>query len=211
MGERGWLERVRGLNRAWIRGNRRENLVSGLDHARLGGLNRIEFDGRSKNNTVELGEGAWLQQLRIRFVGNNSRVILGPDCCWKGYILVHGDGRTVRIGKQSTCIDTFIVCRDEDVTIGSHCMFSREIEIRSTDVHAIFDRTTGERINPPAPVIVGNRVWVAARSMLSKGALVPDGCVVGAMSFVNRAFEKKNCILAGSPARVVRENVRWTR
>jgi len=207
----GVLEQVRGLNRVWVRGNRAANTVNGLDHVRLSGLNRIEFDGTSIDNVVELGEGAWLQSLRIRFFGRRSKVILAPNCRWKGYILVYGNGRTVRIGERSTCIETYIVCRDRNVTIGSDCMFSRGIEIRSTDVHPIYDRATNERINPAADVVVGDHVWVAANTTLSKGSVIPDGCVVGAMSFVNRAFDAPNCVIAGSPARVVRDNIRWER
>ena len=90
-------------------------------------------------------------------------------------------------------------------------MFSREIEVRSTDVHRIFDRATGARVNPPAAVVVGSGVWVAARAFISKGSRIPDGSIVGAKSFVNNAFEEPNVIIAGTPAKVIKTNVRWER
>jgi len=199
------------MNRVWVRGDREGNTIHGLEQARLSGFNRIELDSKAVDNVIEIGEGAWLQSLRIRIVGRGNRVVIGAGCKWKGYILVHGKGRQVKIGAGSTCIESFIVCRERDVTIGRNCMLSRQVELRATDVHRVFDRDTKERLNPPADVVVGDRVWIAARSILSKGSVVPDGCVVGAMSFVNRAFHEPHCVLAGVPARVVRRNVAWKR
>lgn len=207
----GFLDSLRELNRVWVRGPREDNTVVGLEQARLSGLNRIEFAPGAVENHIEIGEGAWLQNLRIRVTGKNNRVVIGAGCKWKGYIVVHGKGRQMRIGDRSTCVESFIVCRQRNVTIGADCMLSRQVELRATDVHRIFDRDTDAYLNPPADVVVGDRVWIAARAVISKGSVIPHDCVVGAMSFVNRAFEEPHCVLAGVPARVVRRNVYWKR
>ena len=206
-----FLDSLRELNRVWVRGPRDDNTIVGLEQTRLSGLNRIEFSPGATGNHVELGEAAWLQNLRIRITGRDNRVVIGAGCKWKGYIVVHGKRRQVHIGDRSTCIESFIVCRQRNVTIGQECMLSRQVELRATDVHQVFDRDTNEQINPPADVVVGNGVWIAARAIVSKGSIIPDGCVVGAMSFVNRAFDEPNCVLAGVPARVVRRNIYWKR
>lgn len=206
-----FLDSLRDLNRVWVRGPRQDNTIVGLEQARLSGLNRIEFAPGATRNHIEIGEGAWLQNLRIRVTGRDNRVVIGAGCRWKGYIVVYGKRRQLRIGDRSTCIECFIVCRQRNITIGEDCMFSRQIEIRSTDVHRIFDRETDALINPAADVVVGDGVWIAARAIVSKGSVIPDGCVVGAMSFVNRAFDEPNCVLAGVPARVVRRNIYWQR
>ncbi|MGE0784541.1 MAG: acyltransferase [Sandaracinaceae bacterium] len=204
-------DRVRALNRfVAIGGEPRCEVVVG-DGVRFSRLNRIEHDPGAGGHRVEVGDGAHVQGLRIKFHGRGSRVILGAGCRWRGYIIVHGDGRTVRIGARSTAIGVYIVSRGADVTIGEDCMFSRDIEVRSTDVHPIYDRETGRRINPAAAVRIGDRVWVAADATISKGSVIPDGCVVGAKSFVNRAFDEPDCVIAGVPAKVIRKNVRWER
>jgi len=41
----------------------------------------------------------------------------------------------------------------------------------------------------------------------SAGAKYGNGCIIGANSFVNKVFNQNNCIIAGNPARIVKENV----
>lgn len=145
------------------------------------------------------------------FKGNGNRLILGDGVRWTGHILIVGRGRRVEIGPRTTAQGAYILSRGADVTIGADCMLSREIEIRATDVHKIYDRETGAHLNPASPVIVGDRVWIAARAILSKGARVPTGCVVGAASFVNRNFAEPDAVIAGTPARIRRRGIRWER
>lgn len=42
-----------------------------------------------------------------------------------------------------------------------------------------------------------------------KNVTIPDECIVGAGSVVTKRFDRDHCVIAGNPARVVRENVRW--
>ncbi len=69
----------------------------------------------------------------------------------------------------------------------------------------------GERLNPPAPVTIGQRVWVAGGAFIGKGVTIPEGCVVGAHAVVTRPFNEPDCVLAGQPARVIRRDVAWSR
>ncbi len=54
-------------------------------------------------------------------------------------------------------------------------------------------------------IIIGNDVWIAAQSAIMKGAMLEDGCVVGAKSMVREGRYEKNSILVGSPAKKVKE------
>ncbi|OYQ87367.1 hypothetical protein B9T21_07465 [Wohlfahrtiimonas chitiniclastica] len=175
------------------------------------GSNEISFWRRSKNNLVSIDEGFVCNNLKIVFKGDNNKLIIGANVRWTGHILIVGNNRTITIGDRTTAQGVYILSRDEDVEIGSDCMFSREIEIRSTDVHKIYDLDTGERINPAKKVLIGENVWIGARVIVSKGADIPNGCVIGASSFVNKKFETCNAIIAGTPAKVVKTNIRWER
>jgi acetyltransferase-like isoleucine patch superfamily enzyme len=175
------------------------------------GCNELSFRQNGCGNQVVFGSGVVLRDLKIVFKAKNSKLIIGDDVQLAGAILIVGDGRTLTIGERTTARGISILCRGADITIGTDCMFSREIEVRSTDVHKIYDCTTGEHLNPAAPTIIGRGVWVAARAFISKGAKIPDGSIVGAASFVNRAFDEPNVIIAGTPAKIVKTNVRWER
>ena len=76
-------------------------------------------------------------------------------------------------------------------------------------MHGIFDLATGERINLARDVMIGDHVWIGASARLLKGAAIGNGSIVGANSVVTGRFPE-NVALAGNPARIVREGVRWS-
>ena len=89
-------------------------------------------------------------------------------------------------------------------------MFSNNIHIRSSDSHPIVDNETGEIINKDKEVKIGNHVWLAANCKILKGCVIEDGAVVGAHSIVTKQVPS-NTIVAGNPARVVKNNITWKR
>lgn len=189
----------------------RDNIVNIGDSPTYKGNNAINFWRRSGRNTIEIGDNFTCNNVKITFKGNGSKLIIGNNVRITADILIVGDNRTVIIGDNTTMQGVYILSRQTDVRIGANCMFSREIEVRSTDVHKIYDLESGEQINLPGDVAIGDSVWVAARAFISKGASIPNGCVVGGGSFVNKAFDVENAIIAGSPAKIVKRNIRWER
>ena len=58
------------------------------------------------------------------------------------------------------------------------------------------------------PVRIGNHVWIGENSMVLKGVAIGDGAVVAASSVVTRDVPPR-CLVAGAPAKVVREDIEW--
>ena len=81
--------------------------------------------------------------------------------------------------------------------------------IRASDGHTLIDKNTGIPINPPKNIIIGNNVWIASRCTILKGAVIPDGSMVAACALVNKKFDNENIILAGIPAKIIKENILW--
>ncbi len=90
-------------------------------------------------------------------------------------------------------------------------MISWNTWICDTDFHKIINLEKEKASNPNGYVIVGNHVWMGAGSILLKGAVVPDGCIVAFGSMINKEFFEPNCLLAGSPAVVKRNKISWAR
>lgn len=127
---------------------------------------------------------------------------------------VHGSGvsvqeqGTLEIGDGlllSAC--SRIVCAHSIVT-GTHVTCSWDVTLIDSDLHPLFD-AGGERINPDKPVRLGNHVWIGFGTTVSKGAVVPDGCVVGSNSVVTKPLPVAGAVYAGNPVRLVREGVTW--
>lgn len=62
-----------------------------------------------------------------------------------------------------------------------------------------------------SPVVIGDNVWIAHDCSILRGAMISNGCVVAAKSIVNNRIEEPNVLLAGTPAKIVRRNVQWSR
>lgn len=127
-------------------------------------------------------------------------------------IFIAGNRAYIKIGKDCTIKDLNIFCGNAaKVVIGNDCMFARNIEIRQTDGHQIFDLNTRERINHEKDVFIGNHVWIGKDVFLLGGANIPDNCVLGARTVTSRKFEEKNCVIAGNPGKIIRQNILWAR
>ena len=208
---RRWWARRRGLPVQSIRG--RNNQVKIGPARRL----NLEIDIVGDDNQIEIGAGAWLEQVTLRLRGSGQRVLIGENCrvSRSAMFWLEDEGATLEIGAGTTLVSAHIAVTEphSQVRIGADCMLATDVEIRSGDSHAIYDGASGERINPAQEVWLGEHVWIGARALVLKGARIGDGSVVAAAAVVTGAANEPQpgVILAGNPARVVRQNIRWTR
>ncbi len=126
---------------------------------------------------------------------------------------MEGDNISITIGKGTSFTHTVHFCAQEDnvrIVVGEDCMFSNNIIVRTSDSHPIYDAITNQRINNPADVIIGKHVWIAPNSKVFKGVTIEDGSIIGSNSLVTRNIPS-SCLAVGSPAKVVKQDIKWTR
>ena len=183
----------------------------------------------------------YLKKLQINVSGNNNKIHIElPHSFNDTFISLKGDGNVFHLQKSSeymgkncrfyafdggqiyighNCqINNNLYVKIEDdykekhkIVIGNNTYIAMDTIIRASDGHSLLDAQTGEPINPPNDIIIGNHCWIMARAIILKGAKIPDNSAVAAASVVNKRFEKENSLLAGIPARVIREGIIWTR
>ena len=164
------------------------------------------------DNQITIGEHGKFNKLKIDINGSHNRITIGEKVKFSGQLLIVGNHLHIHIGNHTTAIDCYILARDKSVTIGESCMISRGIEIRATDVHKVYDIDTNARVNNAhSDVILGDHIWVAANVTISKNVSIASGCIIAAGAFVNKPVETPNCMVAGTPAKIIRQNVRWER
>ena len=54
---------------------------------------------------------------------------------------------------------------------------------------------------------IGDYYWIGVNSFIGKNTILPDYTIVAAHSVVTQHFSKKNTILAGNPAKIVKKDV----
>jgi len=79
------------------------------------------------------------------------------------------------------------------------------------DFHKIKKLNEDNFRNKLENIDIGNNVWIGCRNTILKGSRIKDNSVIGANSLINKEFEKENVLIAGNPAKIVRENIRWER
>ena len=166
----------------------------------------IEGEG----NTVRIGAGSRLG-LNMTVRGQGASVEIGPACHLHGFVNVLCSDARLAIGARTTMVQGSIQLHEPgEVVFGEDCMISSQVYVSLSDIHPIFDRATGQRINPAASVHVGDHVWAGLRCMILKGAQIGDGVVIAAGAIVSGDMPA-HAVVAGAPARVLREGVTWRR
>ncbi|GAB6898292.1 acyltransferase [Kineosporia succinea] len=171
----------------------------------------LQLEVQGEDHDIQISPEARLagSKIKIRNNGGPCSVHIGAGVSGKWSISVAGGAKVV-IGENSTCESAMLVAHSAGITIGEDCMFSFSVEIRDTDTHAIYDIDSGERINPDKPIVLGDHVWLGKQVMILKGANVGAGVIVGARAVVSGKVPPLS-VAAGIPARIVRQNVVWTR
>lgn len=160
-------------------------------------------------------------QIGFQYVGTHDvtyrRTVLEIDGILelKGSAMI-GSGSQLCVGSigHLICGDRFniscsghIVCTGH-MNIGDDFLMGWDALLMDSDFHSVENVET-RKINAVShDVNIGENVWMAARSVILKGSQIPDGCIIGANSVVTGRYEKPNCIIAGNPARVVKEGCR---
>ena len=143
------------------------------------------------------------RETRLLLERNAVLRVLGPFTMYSdSYIrVVEGGELTLHSGFINEGVQ--ITCADK-ITIGEDCVIAREVVIRDYDGHTV--DLPGYR--PARPIKIGNHVWIGNRAMILKGVEVGDGAIIAAGAVVTHDVPPR-CIVAGCPARVIRENVTW--
>lgn len=145
--------------------------------------------------------------------GNNNIIKIEDKCKLTGVSFwISGDSNVISVGKgTSVGLRTqFAALEGTKVLIGEDCMFSHDIRVRTSDSHSIIDEK-GNRINYAEDVVIGNHCWIGMQSLIMKGSVLGDNNVLAARSLLNKKYHAPGCIVAGSPAKVIKENINWDR
>ena len=87
---------------------------------------------------------------------------------------------------------------EEGATVG------RDVVIRSFDGHSICE--DGYKVSEP--IKVGKHVWIGQGAIILKGVTIGEGAIVASGAIVTKDIPA-GCLVAGVPARVIKENIIW--
>ena len=177
------------------------------------GKNKIKIKGHK--NYINKNDSSYIKNTHILIYGNNNNITFHDDCTVAGLrILIIGDNNLIEFGKgtrvnASTFQPTVMnALGGKSIIIGEGSLFSNNIEIHTTDYHGIYN-SKGERINSDKNILIGKHVWIGLGTKVLKGTEIADGCVVGAGSVLSGLYQKENTVIAGNPAKTIKEQIFW--
>jgi acetyltransferase-like isoleucine patch superfamily enzyme len=174
---------------------------------------KIKIFGRS--NKVTFGNFVSINKTIITIRGNNNCVFLENDVKIYEYcnILIEGDNCNIKIGTKTTIGSSKIFCGEGNtkIVIGKNCMLSREVFMNTSDFHSILDVKTNQRINQPRNIFIEDHVWIGFNTTINKGAILEKDSIVASRSVVGGKLYPPNVLLAGIPAKIIKDNVTWSR
>ena len=176
-----------------------ELLNKGISISIIGNNNIVELDKLKVNYYPERD----MKGLKINIGG-------GPDDWLEKDIFRNAYNCRVSIGENTQINGAMIYLQDSGsyVDIGKNTMLSWGIDIWCTDAHTIYD-TDGTVLNEGKYIEIGDKVWIGKDVKIGKNTKICSGSIVGWGSIVTRAFNEERILIAGNPAKKIKENVNW--
>lgn len=168
---------------------------------------KIRING--SKNRIDINQGNF-KKIKIGIDGNNNIILMEKDLFIRNLeIIIQGDNHTIYIGERTEIGGANIVCCGENskISIGKDCLLASNIDLRSCDGHAIYQNN--RIINNSKNIFISNNVWIAQNVNILKGANIGANSVVGMNSIVTSNNFNNNVIIAGVPAKVIKNNITW--
>jgi acetyltransferase-like isoleucine patch superfamily enzyme len=135
-----------------------------------------------------------------------------------GHLLTFKHGGQISIGEWCYVGENTRIWSASTVKIGNRVLISHGVNIHDTNSHSLnpIDRhehfvaisTVGHPEIVPnlesAPIVIEDDVWIGCNSIVLKGVTLGEGSIIAAGSVVTKDVPK-HTIVAGNPARIIRE------
>ncbi len=172
-----------------------------------------------KLNKVKFGKNLNLYGVPVIFKKKGSQLNIGENCTIKSsflsnlvglsqrtIIVTRTEEAKIEIGNNVGISGATIYAR-KDITIGDNTLIGGNVKILDNDFHPIEVEARNLDIKEKIgtrKIKIGKDCFIGANSLILKGVEIGDGSVVGAGSVVTGKFPS-NVVIAGNPARVIKE------
>jgi acetyltransferase-like isoleucine patch superfamily enzyme len=161
-----------------------------------------------------VGAGTSIVPWRIKG-SRNCRLSIGIDCFIRDRIVFERENAQLSIGDR-TFLGNGLIAVADSVEIGSDVMFAWGVTVVDHNSHSIrFSERRGDtqrwlqgrkdwsavRIEA---VKVHDKAWIGFGAVILKGVTIGEGAVVAAGAVVTKSVPPW-CVVAGNPARIIRE------
>lgn len=163
-----------------------------------------------KNCTISISDGLRMDYNRpqnadifslLRMGDESSFIVNGDAQIYYGADIQLFNGATFEMGSSFINSRCKIRCHHH-IKIGSRCAISHDFTVMDSSAHEINGKMD------TSEVIIGDHVLIGTRVIVLPGVHIGDGAIVAAGSVVTKDVPSE-CMVAGNPAKVIKENIEW--
>ncbi|PDT55019.1 MULTISPECIES: acyltransferase [Sinorhizobium] len=174
--------------------------------------NGVEITMNGSGHYLKVYCGAVLRRMTITFNGKGNSLVINEGCKLRGAMYLRQENSSIEVGRDTTFVSARLFAMEgRSIFLGADCMLSTDVTLRTSDEHSILDESSSRRLNIAANIRIGSHVWLGDKVTVGKGCSIADGVVVGAHSLVIKDLEQRNSVYAGTPAKLIRKNIKWRR
>lgn len=162
---------------------------------------KLNIDGRLKLNANCVRKNG--RTTIVRLDRNSQMHVKGNFSIYYGGDIVCYPNSKLELGSGFCNSNVRIRCNKE-ITIGDDVIISHDVTIMDTDSHFLED----PNYEKDKPVHIKDHVWIGTRATILKGVTIGEGAVIAAGAVVTKDVPP-HTIVAGVPAKVIRENIAW--
>ncbi|MDU2662709.1 MAG: acyltransferase [Clostridioides difficile] len=167
--------------------------------------------GNVKNISIEEKLILGLSHYKSKFykkgilsVNQGKLIIKGEARIFTGFKIDVFDNAKIVIGDGTVINDDSKIGIMSELRIGNNCLIGDNCSIHDYDGH-IINGSMG-----CSPIYISDNVWIGRNVEILKGVTIGEGSIVGAGSVVTKNIPD-HVIVAGNPARIIKQNVSWER
>ena len=139
---------------------------------------------------------------------NNGKVVFSGNAKFSNGIVIYVNKGIIEFGINFSCNKNCFISSDYKVKFGNEVLLGWNVNIRDSDGHEIIYLNENEK-KKEKDVEIGNHVWICSNVDILKNSKIGNDCIVGYKSLVTNIMVDNNKLIAGIPAKIIKNNVNW--
>lgn len=189
--------------RVHLKGIRKGIIVINTDSVKTGMIRFGISDG-----SYQKGRGG---ESSLAFAENARMILHGGAIIANRFAINLCNNSTLILGEDFSSNYNLTISCGKKIKFGSHCMLGWDCTFIDGDGHLLMSMSGDKVLNEPDEIVIGDHVWIASETAFLKGSKIGNNNVIGFRSTVLNEVKGENCVISGTPARVIRTNINWVR
>lgn len=168
-------------------------------------IGNIAIQGDISSGQIRIGQRMFFRNIKTTFI-NRGTITFNGNCIIMGGCTIHvlRDCSQLNFGENVMVGEKVSVLCDTNISLGDFSRISFGTLFIDSEFHYVLNTKTGDIMSRTKPIVIGKYNWIGNSSVIKKGSVTPDYCIVSNGSMVTKDFssEEHYTLLLGVPAKV---------